>query len=297
MLKFTFPEMFCLILAVNFKLNLLNNSILKLSCLLILVIFLRIQSSGQCYLKNTTFAAGEKLRYTVYYNLQFIWMEIADIEFNVTKVNYLGRNCLKLSSTWKTRPKYDWIMHVDDKYEAILATDSIIPYEYNQQIIEGKYKSNVKYIYNQHKNLIYAWIDNSNKQKKFDSIPVNRCIFDLLTSIYYIRNLNYPSFYPGQKIPYSAILGDKINKLEITYSGKEFVKLKNDKKVYSHKILPSIATTEMFKGGKEKFTAWFSEDKNQLPVMAETELFLGSVKLILSSYEGQKYPLKAEKGN
>ncbi|MFN8257171.1 MAG: DUF3108 domain-containing protein [Bacteroidales bacterium] len=245
---------------------------------------------GQCHIKNTTFISGEKLKYKVYYNLQFIWLEVADIEFSVSTISYMGRNCLKLSSIWKTRPKYDWLMHVDDKYSVVLNYDSIIPYEYNQNLTEGKHKSDIKYIYNQHKNLIYAWIDSRGKPKKFDSIPVNRCIFDLITSIYYIRNLNYQAYSSNQKIPYSAILGDKINKLEITYAGKELVKMNNDKKVNCYKIKPSIATTEMFKGGKDKFTAWFTDDKNQLPVMAEAELFLGSVKLIISSYEGLKYP-------
>jgi len=248
--------------------------------------------TGQCNLKNSTFITGETLKYTVYYNLQFIWLEVADIELATSAINYKGKNCIKLVSTWKTRPKYDWIMHVDDKYEAVIHSDSMIPYEYDQKIIEGKYANHVKYVYQHPQKMILVWIDDNEKGKQYDSIHVDNCIFDLLTSIYYIRNLNYPSYYSNQKIPYSAILRDKINKLEVKYAGKERIKPEKDKSILCHKIKPSIAETEMFKGGSDKLTVWFSNDKNQLPIMAEAELFLGSVKVIINSYEGLKYPAK-----
>jgi hypothetical protein len=48
----------------------------------------------------------------------------------------------------------------------------------------------------------------------------------------------------------------------------------------------------MFKGGSDKLTVWLSNDKNQLPIMAEAELFLGSVKVIINRYEGLKHPAK-----
>ncbi len=259
---------------------------------ILFIIISKIGLQGQCNLKNNTFTAGEKLKYTAFYNWQFIWLEVADIELSTSNTFYMGKNCIKLKSIWKSRPKYDWIMHVDDYYEAIIDDDSIIAFEYNQKIIEDKYLSNAKYVYQQPKRMLYVWVDNFEKGKKYDSIPINNCIFDLLTSIYYIRNLNYPKYYSNLRIPYSAILRDKINKLEIKYAGKELVKLKDGKSIICHKIKPSIAETEMFKGGKDNLSVWFSEDKNQVPIMAESELFIGSVKLVLKSYEGTKHPAK-----
>jgi hypothetical protein len=135
-------------------------------------------------------------------------------------------------------------------------------------------------------------MDKNGKGKKFESIPINNCIFDLLTSICYIRNLNYPSYYLNQKIPYSAILSNKIYNLDIKYAGKEQVKHGKGKSVICHKIKPSIVETELFKGGSDKLTAWFSNDRNQLPIMAEADLFIGSVKVIITSYKGLRYPAK-----
>jgi hypothetical protein len=140
---------------------------------LIFFLIINISVTAQCNLKNTTFTAGETLKYTVYYNLQFIWLEVADIELAVRAINYKGKDCIKLISTWKTRPKYDWIMHVDDKYEAIIHKDSLIAYEYNQKIIEGKYVSNVKYVYHHPKEKIIVWMDNSEKGKSYDTIQIN----------------------------------------------------------------------------------------------------------------------------
>jgi hypothetical protein len=247
---------------------------------------------SQCNLKNTTFVAGETLKYTVFYNLSFIWLEVADIELATSEIMYKGKKCIKLASTWKTRPKYDWIVHVDDKYEAVIHNDSLKAYEYNQKIIEGKYVSNVKYIYQHPQKEIYIWMDDSGKGKKYDSIQINNCAFDLLTVIYFIRNLNYPSYKSNQKIRYSAILSDTINNMEIKYAGIESVKSSEGKPIICHKIKPSVVETEMFKGGSDKLTAWFSNDRNQLPISAESELFIGSVKVILKSYKGLRYPAK-----
>jgi len=255
-------------------------------------LLISISVQGQCNLKNTTFRAGETLNYTVYYNLGFIWLEVADIKLASSASMYNEKKCIKLMSTWKTRPRYDWIMHVDDRYEAIIDNDSIITYEYNQKIIEGKYVSTVKYIYQHPKKLIHIWMDKNGKARKHDSIQANNCIFDLLTSIYYIRNLNYPLYSLNQKIPYAALLSDKIKNLEIKYAGKEQVKSVAGKKVLCHKIKPSIVETEMFKGGSNKLTAWFSNDRNQVPIMAEAELFIGSVKIIVNNYQGLRYPAK-----
>jgi hypothetical protein len=261
-----------------------------LSLLFSLLIYFSVK--GQCTLKNITFTAGETLKYSVYYNLGFIWLEVADIELTTRAITYKGEKCIKLASTWKTRPRYDWIMHVDDKYEAIIDNDSLIAYEYKQNIIEGSYVSNVKYVYQHPQKMIHVWMDKNGKEKKYDSIPINNCIFDLLTSICYIRNLNYPSYYLNQKIPYSTILSDKIYNLEIKYAGKESVKSGKGKPIICHKIKPSIIETEIFKGGNDILTAWFSNDRNQLPIMAEAELFIGSVKVIINSYQGLRYPAK-----
>ena len=259
---------------------------------LLFLLLINLSAKSQCVLKNTTFKAGESLKYTVYYNLGFIWLEVADIDLVTSAITYKGEKCIKLASTWKTKPRYDWIMHVDDKYEAIIHNDSMIAYEYKQKIVEGDYVSNVKYAYQHPKKMIYVWLDKNGNGKKYDSIPINNCIFDLLTSICYIRNLNYPSYRVNQIIPYTSILNDKIYNLEMKYAGKEPVEPSKGKSVICHKIKPSIVETEIFKGGNDNLTAWFSNDRNQLPIMAEAELFIGSVKVIINSYQGLRYPAK-----
>ena len=91
---------------------------------LVLLLIFNFNLLGQCHLENTTFGSGEKLKYTLYYNLKFIWLELADIELTTKSIKYKGQNCLKISSLWKTRPKYSWILKVDDRFEAIMNKDT-----------------------------------------------------------------------------------------------------------------------------------------------------------------------------
>ncbi|MFN8257172.1 MAG: DUF3108 domain-containing protein [Bacteroidales bacterium] len=259
---------------------------------LIALLYLYFNANGQCQVENTTFTSGEKLKYVVYYNLKFIWIEIADIELTTSNIVYNGKSCLKISSTWKTRSKYNRIIKVNDSFEAIINKDTLIVYEYNENVIQDKSISHVKYIYHNNENFLYAWIKVKDKKMKFDSIPINNCTFDILSTICYARNINYSAYQPDHVISYSVILNDEINNLDILFEGREDKLTKNKKTIPCFKIRPSILETEIFKGGNDKFTAWFSCDKNQVPIMAEAELFIGSVKVVLNSYKGLKYPGK-----
>jgi hypothetical protein len=42
---------------------------------------------------------------------------------------------------------------------------------------------------------------------------------------------------------------------------------------------------------EEGMTIWVSNDKNRVPIRVETELFVGSLRMDIESYQGLKHPL------
>jgi hypothetical protein len=50
----------------------------------------------------------------------------------------------------------------------------------------------------------------------------------------------------------------------------------------------------LFKG-KDSITAWFSDDKNRIPIKVSADMFIGSAGVELTSYKGLKNPLNLVK--
>ena len=50
------------------------------------------------------------------------------------------------------------------------------------------------------------------------------CIQDVMSAIYYARNINFDKYKPGDKIPFDMFLDDEVYHLYISYMGKEKLK-------------------------------------------------------------------------
>ncbi len=76
----------------------------------------------------------------------------------------------------------------------------------------------------------------------------------------------------------------------VKFEGKEIIKTKWGK-VNCLKIAPMMASGEVFADEYPMFV-YVSDDKNHVPIMAESKVIVGSVKMELIEYDGLVSPLK-----
>jgi hypothetical protein len=86
---------------------------------------------------------------------------------------------------------------------------------------------------------------------------------------------------------------DEFYKLKIIYRGKETVRLKVGK-VRALLFEPLMPKNKMFEG-ENSIKAYFSDDKNRIPVKIDAEMFVGSAGVELTHYSGLKHPLNLVK--
>jgi hypothetical protein len=86
---------------------------------------------------------------------------------------------------------------------------------------------------------------------------------------------------------------DEFYKFKIVYRGKDTVKLKVGK-VRALKFVPVMPKNKLF-DGENSITAWFSDDKNRIPLKIDAEMFIGSAGVELTSYKNLKNPLNIVK--
>jgi hypothetical protein len=113
----------------------------------------------------------------------------------------------------------------------------------------------------------------------------------VLSSIYYARNIDFNKYKPGDKIPFSMFIDDKVYNLYIRYLGKETVKTRYGK-FKAIKFKPLLIQGTIFEGG-EKMEVWVTDDQNKIPIRIESPITVGSVKVDMMGYSNLRFPLSS----
>jgi hypothetical protein len=159
-------------------------------------------------------------------------------------------------------------------------TETLLPQKFIRDVNEGGYKFTHNVVFDQAKKKAYSG------KKTFD---VPECVQDVLSAIYYARNIDYSKYKPGAKIPFNMFLDDQVYNLYIRYVGKEKIKTKYGT-FNAIKITPLLIKGTIFKGG-EDMKVWVSDDNNHIPLRIDSPILVGSIKVDMMGYSNLKHPL------
>jgi hypothetical protein len=235
-----------------------------------------------CGIRNTAFQVNETLTYKVYYTLAGVYIAAGEAQFSSTLEHLNGKTVYHITGTGKTYSFYDNFFKVRDKYETFIDTGTLQPYKFLRNIDEGSYKKHEDVSFNKVTNTA---ITNDGVFK------VPACVQDVLSSIYYARNIDFKNLKPEDKIPFSMFLDNQVYNLYIRYLGKETIKTKYGK-FRTIKFKPLLIKGTIFEGG-EKMTVWVSDDANHIPVRVESPISVGSVKVDMMDFRNRRSPLSS----
>ncbi len=266
---------------------------MKLHPILFLVFILcfHCPASAQtaCKVRNSAFSSGEELKYKVIYNWGAIWIESAEGTFTVAPAEVKGRICYHLSGTGYTYPKYAWFYKVQDVYNAYVDSESFRPLRFNADVHEGGKKEKHDYFFNNASEKVYMSIQRGKDPAKVDSLKIGSCTIDVLTAIYYARNIDYSACKPNDTISVSLLIDGKLYPIYVRYLGKTVYTSKELGQFNCVKFSPLLVEGTIFKGG-EGMIVWVTDDKNKIPLYIETPIVIGTVKVKLVSYKGLRNP-------
>ncbi len=254
-----------------------------ISSLIVFSAFHGFAQTDFCGIHNTSFANGEKLFFKVYYNVGFVWVSAGEATFNITGEKLKGRPVHHIVGDGKTLKSYDWFYRVRDRYETYIDEGSLLPLRFVRNVDEGGFIIKTDVSFNQATGK--AVCDNN----ACYNIP--RCVQDVLSTIYYARNIDYNKFKAGDKIPFSMFLDDQVYNLHIKYLGKEKVETRYGT-FNAIKISPLLIDGTIFKGG-DKMVVWVSDDANHIPLRVDSPILVGSIKVDMMGYERLRSPLSS----
>jgi len=216
----------------------------------------------------------------VFYNALGLYLNAGTANFTVTSERLNNKPVYHLVGTGVTNSKYDFIFKVRDRYESYIDTLNLQPYKFIRNVDEGGYKKYENVTFNHSANT--ALTTNG-------VFKVPNCIQDVVSAMYYARNIDFSKYKAGDKIPFTIFLDNEVYNMYIRYQGKQTIKTRYGK-FRSIVFKPLLVKGALFEGG-EQMTVYVSDDANKVPLRIESPLLVGSVKVDLMTYQNLRYPL------
>ena len=168
------------------------------------------QRTDFCGIRNTSSRSGERLTYKVYYTLAGVYVPAGEAIFSNQVEMLQKKPVYHVTGFGRTYSSYDWIYKVRDTYESYIDTTTLLPYQFIRTVNEGGKHDIDRTTFAAGK----AVSQNA-------TIKTPDCIQDVLSAIYYARNIDFNQYPIGEKIPFNMYLDDEVFPVYIRYLGKE----------------------------------------------------------------------------
>ena len=257
----------------------MKKMVLSLACVLALGVS-KADNDGFCGIKNTCFKNGENVSMYVFYTVMGAWFHAGTAKFTTVLEKLDNKPVWHFTGTGETLSSYDWIYKVRDSYESYVDTTTMQPIKFVRNVNEGSYKKHENVSFNKSTNTAVA---------KDGVFKVPDCIQDVVSMVYYARNINFEKYKVDEKITFDIFLDNQVYHMYMRYMGKETIKTRYGK-FRCIKLKPLLLKSSTFEGG-EKMTAYLSDDLNHLPIRIESGISVGSVKVDMMMYSNLRYPL------
>ena len=243
-----------------------------------------------CDGRNRSFLPGEQLTYKIYYNWNFVWIAAGEVTFSVSDED----DQYHLVADGRTYAAYDWAFKVRDRYDTYIDKETLLPTRAIRDLSEGKYTLYEDNTFDQ-ANHSARTVRGRNKDniKEDQQVKLDNCTHDIMSILYFTRNLQLDRYEPGNELPVEIYLDKEVYPLKVKYLGRESdKKVKGSGRFRTHKISPEVIAGGVFNEDAQ-MKIWVSDDANQIPVMIESPIKVGSVKVMLKEYSGLRYELDA----
>lgn len=251
-----------------------------------------MSNNPTCVSSNSAFSAGEEIRYTLYYNWGFIWINTGEGVFNAKETTFMGDPVYHLDFFGRSHRMYDPVFKVRDRFQSYVEKETFNPLWYEMDTYEGGHEAWDIYYFDHEKNRIVAITEDSNNPRKTDTIDLDHCSYDIVTAAYAARNLDFSSYSVNDTIPFNIMIRDKLHEINPVFLGKDTVKARKGGTYECLKFSIKLIDGYIFKGGDDLFI-WVTDDENRIPVLIEAEIRVGSIKAVLTSWSNLKHPVTA----
>jgi hypothetical protein len=267
-------------------------AILFLSFLTLAGFGIREASNIYMPVANESFSRGETLEFKMSYGIFTIGKGKTHVDPRRYTIN--ERDCYKVDVFGKTVGFVSWVKNVDDQWGAYIDTAALIPHRFYRKIREGSYKKDEETDFDHKRGKIVVKVSDK-KTGKFRDPKVYDApaqVRDMIGGFLYLRAMDLSDIQVNDTISVKGFFEDEFYNLPIVYKGKKTIKTKVGR-IRTLVFKPMMPDNKVF-DGKNSITAYFSDDKNRIPVKIEAKMFIGNAGVELTDYSGLRNPLNLD---
>lgn len=176
----------------------------------------------------------------------------------------------------KTIGLVDKIYEVNDVYESWVNPQTYLPVKSIRNVREQKYRFYDEVTYDHVNDSLFSL--KSGRKKVPDNVN------DMVSVFFYIRqNHFFDNLLAGKKVEIPVYHGDDLFIMHLEYLGIETIDTKIGKKI-CYVVSPKVPKGKLFKSSDD-LKIYITKDENRLPIYAEFNLLVGSLKCELISYK------------
>lgn len=176
----------------------------------------------------------------------------------------------------RTTGLVDHIYEVNDAFECWVDPETFLPVKSVRTVKEQKYRFYDEVYYDQINDSIFSL--KSGRKKVPDNVN------DLISVFFYIRQNSYfEALIAGEKVEIPIYHGGKLYRIQLKINGVETIDTKIGRK-QCYVVLPKVPEGKLLKD-TDGFKIYITKDTNRLPIYAEFDLIVGSLKCELESYK------------
>lgn len=228
--------------------------------------------------KSKAYLPGEKL----IYSLKFGPIQAGKAEIILQQSVYRNQPVYHAKVTAQTVGLAEKLYSVKDIFESYFDMQSSLPHKAIRNVKEGNYTSYCELYFDHKDTSVYS----SKTDSSYKTLPG---ILDILSSLYYLRGLDPGYFRNGDIIYVVTFWDDEIYPFHLKYKGKEIIKTKYGK-MLCHRFDPIVEPGRVFRSNDD-MSAWFTDDRNFIPVRVRLEMIVGSLRCDLEQYTNLPYKL------
>ena len=214
---------------------------------------------------------GEDLHYSVRYGI----LEAGEARLTVKPgPEYAGRPTWMVVGTGRSTGALDWVFRVRDHYESHIDQQGLFPHRFIRRVREGGYRLERDIEFDPARRTAATTQNGTTRHHVMPAF-----VQDLVSALYCARRLPLGNMQPGEVIEIPTVVDGRIHALRARFVGPRHVKVKAGQ-------FDGLAFTPVVQKGRiwkdsDDLTVIVSADDRHLPVLIESNLVIGSVRMEL----------------
>lgn len=260
-----------------------------LLCLIILFTLQQNTVVAQCKLGPVHMKPGEVINYDIHFKWGLLNPRAGSVQISYAKTKHEQKDAYQSRLIFRTSGIAEKAYKTRDTLTNIYSLDHVLLKASKHTREKDRFNiDETTFTYKGNKTHARMHRYNLQRTKVDTTYVVDGCLLDMLSSIFFVRNIDWAKLKLGDSFSATIVSGRNLVKTAIRYKGQRILEISDTVKYNTHFFSIDV-DDDAFESNSTEL--WISDDKNHIPIKIKTKLSIGAAEVFYKSSSGLRYPL------